>query len=454
MNQLLHNPEFLKIAFLLTSTAAGLLLLLLILRHLRSKLVSPSEEKPRVAADENRGFTFAAYTGVIQKIKEQERELEQLRRTERERASESASLSDAVLTNLGSGVLVFNKSLLVRQANPAARELLGYSSPSGLHARDIFRGVTQVRLPAEMQESDAALADSGEVTLQRAVELAVKDGRSFRRLEADHKTPGGEERVLGVTVSAVRSGEENLGAVCLISDLTEVTALGRQLRLQEEMAALGEMSAGIAHEFKNSLATISGYAQMLAEDQAGPATREFAGRINLEASSLARVVTDFLNFARPQGLNREAVNLKEVLEACAAETGAVLVLPEDGPASWEVAGDSTALHRAFSNLLRNAVEAARPETPAEVRVTANVDGPRLRLRLEDNGSGIPPEVLPHIFIPFYTTKTRGTGLGLALVHRIVQEHGGTIMAESSGKGTAFTITLPREKAGKSAAKPG
>jgi signal transduction histidine kinase len=119
-----------------------------------------------------------------------------------------------------------------------------------------------------------------------------------------------------------------------------------------------------------------------------------------------------------------------------------------------VPGDSTALHRAFSNLLRNAVEAARPETPAQVRVTASVDGPRLKLRLEDNGSGIPPDVLPHIFIPFYTTKTRGTGLGLALVHRIVQEHGGTILAESSSTGTAFTITLPREKAGKSAVKPG
>ena len=446
MNSLLHNPEFLKLGFLMSVIAAALVMLLMIIRHLRTKLMAPSENRKRVAADENSGFNFAAYTGVIQKIKEQERELEQLRRTERERASESASLSDTVLTNLGSGVVVFTKNLLVRQANPAGRELLGYSSPSGLHARDLFRGAIEVRLPAEMQEADAALVDSGEVSLQRAVELAVREGRSFRRLEADYRTPAGEERVLGVTVSSIRAGEENLGAVCLISDLTEVTALARQVRIQEKMAALGEMSAGIAHEFKNSLATISGYAQMLAEDQAGPASREFAGRINLETSSLARVVTDFLNFARPQGLSREAVDIRQVIEDCAADSGARLVFSDSGPGSWEVPGDSTALHRAFGNLLRNAVEAARPELPAEIKVSAGQEGHKLRLRLEDNGSGIPPEVLPNIFIPFYTTKTRGTGLGLALVHRIIQEHGGTIMAESGGTGTTFTITLPSEKA--------
>src|SRR5213075_425665 len=124
---------------------------------------------------------------------------------------------------------------------------------------------------------------------------------------------------------------------CLVSDLTEITDLSRQMRLKENMASLGEMSAGIAHEFKNSLATISGYSQMLATD-GDQETREFAQKIAAETGNLTRIVTDFLNFARPRGMKREPLDLRAMLEDCAKENGVALKL-ENVPNPCTVVAD-------------------------------------------------------------------------------------------------------------------
>jgi two-component system sensor histidine kinase HydH len=213
--------------------------------------------------------------------------------------------------------------------------------------------------------------------------------------------------------------------------------------LRENMAALGEMSAGIAHEFKNSLATISGYAQMLeAEAQRNPQSAEFAAKIAGETDSLSRIVTDFLNFAKPQGLQREPIELRPMLEDCGREAGVQL---EFGafPEKIVAVGDEVALRQALSNLLRNSAEATKgPPPTVKVECTETQQG--IRITLADNGSGIPPDQLAKIFIPFFTTKATGTGLGLALVHRIVSEHGGTIAvtSEGEGKGATFTLTFP------------
>jgi signal transduction histidine kinase len=274
------------------------------------------------------------------------------------------------------------------------------------------------------------------------VDLAIRQGAQFRRIEADYKTPTGQSRVLGITISPIRGAAgEPMGAAALISDLTEITQMSQQMRLRENMASLGEMSAGIAHEFKNSLATISGYAQML-QKEAGTATAaQFAGKIAGETASLARIVNDFLNFARPQGLARERLDLRQMLEDCAAEAK-VELNTESCPAEIIVAGDPTALRQAFSNLLRNSAEAVRAGEVAKVKLTAAVNGAATAVSLADNGTGIPAEEISRIFIPFFTTKAEGTGLGLALVHRIVTEHGGTINVSSSPSGATFTIAFP------------
>jgi signal transduction histidine kinase len=318
----------------------------------------------------------------------------------------------------------------------------------GLHARDIFKGATAVRVPgASSNESNIQeLADlEGPAVLVKAVELVIKNGTTIRRLETDYATPSAEKRVLGITISPVRgAGGEPLGAAGLVSDLTAITKMSQQIQMQENMAALGEMSAGIAHEFKNSLATISGYAQMLSSDDAASPDEQFAGKIASETAALSRIVNDFLNFARPQGLAQEVVDLGAILQDCAQEAHVTL---EGVPAAepLTILGDPTALRQALSNLLRNSAEAVTEGTKAVVRLDTALETDSLRISLCDNGSGIPAEDLPRIFIPFFTTKSTGTGLGLALVHRIVTEQSGSIQVQSSPAGTTFTLTFPRFK---------
>lgn len=455
MQKLLENPQFMKIAL---TAAIGTFFFFLILllgymlyRKLKNEVHGESlAQSPIRIAENNSAFSLAAYEGVIRKLKDQEKELERLRRSERERAFESASMSEAVLSNLGSGVLLFSPAGLVRQANPAARSLLGYASPTGLHTRDVFRGVSEVRLPVLPPGDDSlsALADqAGSLALVTAVEQSMKLGFSFRRLEADYVAPDGKQRVLGITISPVKGVTGDvLGAAVLVSDLTEITHLSRQVRLRENMASLGEMSAGIAHEFKNSLATISGYSQMLsADDATRAADAQFAGKITAETASLSRIVNDFLNFARPQGFAQEPVDLVAVLRDCAEECRVQLDFGAAEPGTRVVAADPTALRQALSNLLRNSAEAVTEGQQAIVRVAMDETPDTLRLTLADNGCGIPEEALPRVFVPFFTTKASGTGLGLALVHRIITEQGGSIQVESVPGSTTFTLTLPRPK---------
>jgi signal transduction histidine kinase len=446
--RLLQNPVVFRMALLFVGALLAFLVAFVLILLLRRRLVGREKrDETRVSVD-NAAFTIAAYDGVIRKLKEQEQELQALRRSDRDRATESASMSGAVLSNLGSGVLMFNNTITVRQANPAAKTLLGYASPFGLHARDIFRGVTSVRatdFSASGQQSAKSSVDwsqPGPDPLLAALASCSKEGISYRRLEAEYKTPEGKPRVLGITLSPVLGAAgESMGAAALISDLTEITRLSQQVRLRESMAALGEMSAGIAHEFKNSLATISGYAQMLQQSEGVQTTRDFAEKITAETGSLARIVNDFLNFARPTGFAQEPLPLLDMLRDCAAEAR-VDLQASNFPTDLKVLGDPTALRQAFSNLFRNSAEAVHAGDTAIVMVAAGTSAAGTTLTISDNGSGIPAEQLPRIFIPFFTTKAEGTGLGLALVHRIITEHGGTITVASSPSGTAFTLTFP------------
>lgn len=419
-----------------------------LIRRMRRTLTDePGDAGPRRNAEPGPEFAAATVQAVIARLKEQEKELERLRKNEQSRAQTSETISAAVLSNLSSGVLLFGPTLLVRQANEAARSILGYASPSGLHARDVFQGAGALRTdPSTSGPSPASLAD--------AVELCLRGGTSLRRLETDYTTPAGERRVLGITLSPVRGASgEALGAACLVSDLTEISSMTQQMRLRENLALLGEMSAGIAHEFKNSLATISGYAQMLTAENDAATTQQFAGKIVLETASLTRIVTDFLNFARPKGLEAETVELRSLVEDCGRECGVALKL--DGfPAGLSLLGDATALRQAFSNLLRNSAEAGRDDATVNVEVQAQADAQSIRLVFKDDGTGIPQENMARIFVPFFTTKAAGTGLGLALVHRIVSEHGGTVAVASDPSGSTFTLSFPARKPPGSGPEPG
>jgi two-component system sensor histidine kinase HydH len=388
-----------------------------------------SAESPR--SDNPAAFMTASMQAVIKKLKEQEKELEALHRAERERAQQTERMSEAVTRNMPAGLLLVNSGGLITSANPAAEAALGVKSLAYRRSSEILGAGSR---------------------LSELVAACLEQGRTFRREEVEYLTPSHELRQLGVTISPIQNNANEItGAICLLSDLTELAALQKQIHMKENLAALGELSAGIAHEFKNALATISGYAQMIrSEAQPGTDLHEHGELILRQTRSLTHVVTEFLKFARPLELADEQVSLAPIIERIVAELGEVVpgvpfdILGEFG----EVSGDDALLRQAILNLARNAAEAAG-DNPAGGRVIirGEIDKtgplPGLRISITDNGPGIPAEALTKIFMPFYTTKANGTGLGLAVVQKIIVQHGGSIEARNQTQGGAeFIVWLP------------
>jgi two-component system sensor histidine kinase FlrB len=240
------------------------------------------------------------------------------------------------------------------------------------------------------------------------------------------------------------------GALCLMSDLTELTALQKQIRWKENLAALGEMSAGIAHEFKNSLATISGYAQMIRSETAPGDVRESSERILEQTRALTHVVTEFLRFAKPLEICYETVPMQTVVEKVAEELHETIpqCAVEFEGTFQDLPGDEALLRQALLNLARNGAESAlTASTNPRVTISGTIEelGGRKwqRICVADDGPGIPETDLPKIFLPFYTTKSEGTGLGLAVVQKVALQHGGSIEGRNrQGGGAEFLLWLP------------
>jgi signal transduction histidine kinase len=233
-----------------------------------------------------------------------------------------------------------------------------------------------------------------------------------------------------------------------LTDITEVTELREQVALKNNLESLGEMSAGLAHEFKNAIATLQGYAQLLQSLELNDQAQTAAGSLLNEVRSLSNLVTTFLDFARPQPLQLDQVSLAEVINECATELAPLfdelrvkLIIDLSEP--LHVRADERMLRLALMNLMRNGAEAISEEqTERSVFVrTAGEDGFAV-IEVRDTGSGIPPAHLQKIFIPFFTTKPSGHGVGLALAHRIITQHDGTLSAANSELGALFTIRLP------------
>jgi signal transduction histidine kinase len=234
----------------------------------------------------------------------------------------------------------------------------------------------------------------------------------------------------------------------LLTDITEVTELREQVALKNNLESLGEMSAGLAHEFKNAIATLQGYAQLLQSLELNDKAQVAAGSLLNEVRNLSSMVTAFLNFARPQPLQLEQVSLSELIADCATELEPIfqelrVELVVDALEPLVVRADERMLRLALSNLMRNAAEAI-PEDGNERRVFVRAarDNAGIVIEVRDTGHGIPAADLQKIFIPFFTTKAKGHGVGLALTHRIITQHGGTLTAANSPDGGAlFTVRL-------------
>jgi len=375
-------------------------------------------------------FMAASMQGVIQRLREQEKELERLHKIEKERAELTERLSEEVTRNMPAGLLVVNATGIISTSNPAAEQVLG------------IRGLG-------FRRYSEALGASSDMT--KLIAECLTTGKIFRREEVEHIPPAGDTRHLGVTISPIRRGEGKIsGAICLLTDLTELAALQQRMQLKENLAALGELSAGIAHEFKNALATISGYAQMIRSESTETEALDYAERILEQTRNITHVVTEFLKYARPLEIPDERVPLQAMVERVVSEVGEALPQVKivcEGTFG-DTGGDEGLLRQALLNLARNAAEAcAITEGGGRVVVRGEIvqsdETEFQRISVCDNGPGIPPNVLPKLFRPFFTTKAKGTGLGLAVVQKIVVQHGGQVEVRNRPEGGAeFIVTLP------------
>ena len=368
-------------------------------------------------------FVTTAMEDALRNLRMQERAM-------KARAEASERLSDEIVASLTSGLLVVDFGGVVRTLNPAGRKLLGLPEADWTRPyREVLAGA-----PELASLIDECLSEAQPV-LRRTVKTEGSAG-------ATH---------LGVTVSPIRDESGHAyGAICLFTDLSEIMDLEDQLRLKDSLARLGELTAGIAHEFRNGLATIHGYARLLDLERLPEDFRPYVSGIRSETEALGQIVTNFLNFAKPTQLTLSPIDLTAVVERAADDIRAE-VLSRNGELSirghfGRVDGDDVLLRQAVSNLFRNALEACVDGgvTPRiVVEGTVDREQKTLKVVVSDNGPGIKPAVAERMFRPFFTTKARGTGLGLALVQKIIVTHNGRVGAVAQDQGGAhLAFTLP------------
>lgn len=291
--------------------------------------------------------------------------------------------------------------------------------------------------------------------------------RSTRRQENNELTlPSGEQSVVVRASSAIFHGQDGkmLGALMVLTDITALKRLEQQIRRSDRLASLGTLSAGMAHEIKNPLVSIKTFAQLLPERYQDSDFREtFSNLIGHEIDRIDSLVNQLLRFARPAKPLLKHMHVHEILEKSLMLIGHRLYQKEIKLSrSWNaevdtIRADADQLEQVFLNFFLNAMDAMK--RGGELNVTTEILSPEewmasvtarrddvneiLRITVRDNGEGIKTEDIAHVFDPFFTTKDYGTGLGLSVVHGIIQEHGGQIEVESElSKGTAFHILLP------------
>ncbi len=361
----------------------------------------------------------AALQDAVARLKSQEKAMSA-------RAAASEELSGQIVDSITAGLLVVDRTGRVEILNPAGRRLLGL--PDAAVGTD-YQGLLAAAPPLVGVLTECLTTNRAIV--RRTMQVTVGERSSH----------------LGVTVSPLDGTGQSRGVICLFSDLTNVVELEEQLRLKEALAELGELTAGIAHEFRNGLATIHGYARLMHPQTLPDPYKPYVEAIRQETESLGRIVTNFLNFARPDQITFARIELATLIESAVEE------IRHDAPEASITAkgefgvieGDEVLLRQMLVNLVRNGVEAVGQTKVAEVVVEGRIDRKdRLsRLTVDDNGPGIDVAVRDRVFRPFFTTKAQGTGLGLAIVQKVVVTHNGRVSVGASPQGGArFDVALP------------
>jgi two-component system, NtrC family, sensor histidine kinase PilS len=343
------------------------------------------------------------------------------------------AFKDLVFQSVGTGLIALDRDHQVTAFNRAAEEITGVVAPHAIG--QAWSSLIGAAMPLEPIEA-----------------VITANPRASTRHEAVLRRPDGTSVPVRMTFSALRSGEgEHLGLISACEDLSAIREMESRMRQADRLATVGRMAANIAHEIRNPLASLTGAIEVLTSPLTADDARERLSQIVArESERLNHIIKNFLEYARPAPLAIATFDVAAAAEEVLlllehrASPGSLKVLREFAPSiPWAV--DAQQFRQILWNLCLNAVE-AMPEG-GELCVSVAARGETLEVAVSDTGDGIAADDVAHVFEPFFSTKPEGTGLGLALVHRIVQDHGGEIDVRSSpGLGTTFTVTLPARNA--------
>jgi len=384
-------------------------LFILLLLQLRRRVKEQKEKKQELSV------ILESFHEVITKLKRQEEQLKHLKLLAEKKAMDAASYSENILESVPSGVVSFDRQLRITKINRAAIDVLKLSKENvvGRMYDEVFTS---------------------------PLKEFIAQKQAIRRKECLYRNAKGQELWLGLSMNELKDASGNpLGFILVFSDITDVKALERQLRLKEHLTGLGEISMGIAHELKNPMAVIMGYIKILSKKFPDSAELRV---IQKEVQVMDRIISDFMSFAKPSSVNLQLINVKDFLE----ETITPVVMDRKDIETViechieQLRTDSTLLRQAIVNLVKNAIE-AMPDG-GKLVVSATKKDAKVIIEVSDTGYGISEDIREKVFMPFFTKKQQGTGLGLAIVQKNITLLDGTVDFESSVNGTTFRIQLP------------
>ncbi len=338
------------------------------------------------------------------------------------------TFSDILVENMPIGLVAVDEKGRVTAFNAGAESILGKN------AADVIGRSAEGALPENCRAVLSELGQ-GKRVIEREIECTMNSGKEVP-LEVIAATLHGE-------------GGVPQGSVILFRDLTELRQLKAEITRSQRLASIGSLAAGVAHEIRNPLSSIKGFATYFKEKLRGsPEDTKTADIMIQEVERLNRVVRQLLDLSRPMEMKKVRTSVGALIEHTlkltelqARKKGVSVHAQVDADAP-EAVVDPDRIKQALLNLCLNALEAMKTGGALTLSL-GRQDERTLMIRISDTGPGIPRKERDRIFDPFYTTKTSGTGLGLAIVHRIIESHGGEIRVTSApGIGTTFTILLP------------
>ena len=347
-----------------------------------------------------------------------------------------------IVQSMSTGLITLNDRLKITYVNPAAELICGSGSGAleGSYIGNIF--------PKIVPHLSLSVGGDGN----------IDSAHRQRRIDVDFERQDGTKLHLGFAHSVLRDpGGDEMGLILIFQDLTEFRQMQEQVRRMDRLAVAGELAAGIAHEIKNPLASLSGSIQMLRDEvEFGPMQQRLMDITMREAERLNALVNEFLLFSRPEKAVDQSVDVNEVIKNTlemmknSPELSRPIRIEKNLTDNLWVYIDAQRLQQVIWNLVLNAVQEMKNSGRLTITtaIRTNQSGADNKhelaeISIADTGPGILPENQGKVFDPFFTTKDQGTGLGLTIVHRIVEDYGGEIFLESDGRsGTTFTLHLP------------